>query len=133
MSVYPLVYQQPVSRASARPKARLDGLTDRVGVHQSVSPAPLAWVPVQGGCWIVQSRRHPDWLWSCPGNATARHDCPRPFDSNSFNMRPFDVRHPSRDALLHPYSVRTVANFSQIRSEWIQTPVANRRGSRHCL
>lgn len=28
---------------------------------------------------------------------------PRPFSSNSFNMLPFDIRHPSRDASLNLY------------------------------
>jgi hypothetical protein len=35
------------------------------------------------------------------GNAAARPDRPRPFISNSFNMRLFDIRHPSRDALIN--------------------------------
>lgn len=33
-----------------------------------------------------------------PRQCDGPYDHPRPFNSNSFNMRPFDVRHPSRDA-----------------------------------
>jgi hypothetical protein len=42
------LFTSSLNSASARPRARLDGLTDRVGVHQSVSPAPLTRVIVSG-------------------------------------------------------------------------------------
>src|ERR1700687_2982285 len=51
MSVYPLVYQQPQQCFCALAivqRAWLDGLTDRVEVHQSVSSAPLTWVLTPG-------------------------------------------------------------------------------------
>jgi hypothetical protein len=98
MSVYPLVYQQPLRCFCAPLPARLDGLTDRVEVHKSVSPAPLTSFAVLGGRWVVQGRRRPDLLWGCPGNAAASFGRPRPFNSNSPNMLLFDIRHPSRDA-----------------------------------
>src|ERR1039458_4570251 len=41
---YPRVYQQPLRCFCAPTLARLDGLTDRVEVHRSVSPAPLTCV-----------------------------------------------------------------------------------------
>ena len=55
----PLVYQQPgryalpVLLRVRSLRTRLDGLTDRVEVHREVSPAPLTWVAVQGGCWFL--------------------------------------------------------------------------------
>lgn len=64
----PFVYQQPgryalpVLLRVRSLRTRLDGLTDRVEVHREVSPAPLTWVAVQGGCWFVSETRYPPRL-----------------------------------------------------------------------
>jgi hypothetical protein len=79
--------------------ARLDGLTDRVEIHQSISPAPLTGFLY----WAVTgSSKEQDMLIGSSGPAVRK---PNPtyharFSQNSFKMRLFDIRHPSRGAAL---------------------------------
>jgi hypothetical protein len=52
------LFTSSLNSASARPRCAAD-VAGRPngsgeGSTDSVSPAPLTWVPVQGGCWIVQ-------------------------------------------------------------------------------
>lgn len=73
-----------VLRRARDPAAGVAGRPDGPGEGspEPVSPVPLTSVAVLGGCWFV------------PGSSTSRLG----YEAVGLNMRPFDIRHPSRDA-----------------------------------
>jgi len=98
MSGYPLVYQQPVSRASARRGAA--GWPNGPGRGPPIGfTSPFDLRSYRRA--VAGSSREADF----PTGYEAAPAMPRPnpavharFTSNSFNMLLFDIRHPSRDA-----------------------------------